>query len=33
MVKSVTNYLLGGIKAATDDLKKFSVLHPHGNNR
>ena len=33
MVKSGTNYLLDGIKAATDDLKEFSVLHPHGNNR
>ena len=30
-VKSVTSYLLDGIKATTDDLKKFSVLHHHGN--
>ena len=26
MVKSVTNYLLGGVTAATDDLKK--IQHP-----
>ena len=33
MVKSVTSYLLDGIKATTDYLKKFSVLHHHGNDR
>ena len=33
MVKSVMSYLLVGIKAATDDLKKFSVIHHQGNNR
>ena len=32
-VKIVTSYLLDGIKATTDDLKKFSVLHHHGNDR
>ena len=31
-VRSVTSYLLDGVKATTDDLKKFSVLHHHGNN-
>ena len=31
-VKSVTSYLLDGIKATTDDLKKFSILHHHGND-
>ena len=33
MVKSVTSYLPDGIKVTTDDLKKFSVLHHHGNDR
>ena len=33
MVKSVTGYLLDGIKGTNDDLKKFSVLHHHGNDR
>ena len=32
-VKSVTSYLLDGIKATTDDLKRFSILHHHGNDR
>ena len=32
-VKSVTSYLLDGVKATTDDLKKFSVLHHQGNDR
>ena len=32
-VKSVTSYLLVGVKRTTDDLKKFSVLHHHGNDR
>ena len=32
-VKSVTSYLPDGVKATTDDLKKFSVLHHHGNDR
>ena len=33
MVKSVMSYLLDGVKATTDDLKKFSILHHHGNDR
>ena len=32
-VKSVTSYLLDGVKVTTDDLKKFSILHHHGNDR
>ena len=32
-VKSVTSYLLDGVKATTDDLRGFSVLHHHGNDR
>ena len=32
-VKNVMSYLLDGIKATTDDLKKLSVLHHHGNDR
>ena len=32
-VKSVTGYLLDGVKGTTDDLKKFSILHHHGNDR
>ena len=32
-VKSVMSYLPDSIKATTDDLKKFSVLHHHGNDR
>ena len=32
-VKSVMSYLHDGVKAATDDLEKTSVLHHHGDDR